>query len=48
MIQDFLEILAKVIHNVYDHQEVILCLTKPNNTVFEICSDNGQITTIIL
>jgi hypothetical protein len=25
--------LAKVLHNVYNHLEVILCLTKSNNTV---------------
>jgi hypothetical protein len=44
----FLEILAKELHNFYNHQEVILCLTKSNNTGFEICSDSGQKTTIIL
>jgi hypothetical protein len=48
VIQDFLEILAKVLKNFYNHQEVILCLTKPNNSVFEICSDSGQNTTTIL
>jgi hypothetical protein len=48
VIQDFLEILAKILHNIYNHQEVILCLTKSNNTVFEICSDSGQNTAIIL
>jgi hypothetical protein len=48
VIQDFLEILAKVLYNFYNHQEVILCLTKSSNTVFEICSDSGQNTTIIL
>jgi hypothetical protein len=39
-----LESLAKVIRNFYNHQEVIQCLTKSNNTVFEICSDGGQNT----
>jgi hypothetical protein len=48
VIQDFLERLAKVLHIFYNHQQVILCLTKSNNTVFEICSDGGQNTTIIL
>jgi hypothetical protein len=48
VIQDFLEILAKALHNFYNHQEVIPCLTKSNNTVFEICSDSGQNTTTIL
>jgi hypothetical protein len=48
VIQDFLKISAKVIHNFYNHKEVILCLTKSNNTVFEICSDSGQNTTIFL
>jgi hypothetical protein len=48
VIQDVLESLAKVPHNFYNHQEVILCLTKSNNTIFEICSDSGQNTTIIL
>jgi hypothetical protein len=48
VIQDFLESLAKVIHNFYNHQKVILCLTKSNNSVFEICSDSGQNTTTIL
>jgi hypothetical protein len=44
VIQDFLESSAKALHNVYNHQEVIQCLTKSNNTVFEICSDRGQNT----
>jgi hypothetical protein len=41
VIHDFLESLAKVIHNFYNHQEVILCLTKSNNSVFETCSNSG-------
>jgi hypothetical protein len=41
VIQDFLESLAKELHNFYNHQEVILCLTKSNNTIFKICSDSG-------
>jgi hypothetical protein len=45
VIQEFLESLAKVLQNLYNHQEVIQCLTKSNNTVFEICSDGGQNTT---
>jgi hypothetical protein len=44
VIQDVLESLAKALHNFYNHQEVIQCLTKSNNTVFEICSDGGQNT----
>jgi hypothetical protein len=48
VIQDFLEILAKVLHNFYNHREAILCLIKSNNTIFEICSDSGQNTTTIL
>jgi hypothetical protein len=48
VIQDFLEILEKVLHNFYNNQEVILCLTKSNNPVFEICSDSGQNTATIL
>jgi hypothetical protein len=48
LIQDFLKILAKVLHNIYNHQEVILCLTKSNNSVFEICYVSGQNTTTIL
>jgi hypothetical protein len=48
VIQDFLEILEKVLHNFYNHQEVILCLTKSNNTVFEFCFDSGHNTSIIL
>jgi hypothetical protein len=48
VIQDFLEILAKVLHNFYNHQEAILCLTKSNNTFFEICSDSGQNIATIL
>jgi hypothetical protein len=44
VIQDFLESLAKALHNFYNRQEVIPCLTKSNNTVFEICSDSGQHT----
>jgi hypothetical protein len=48
VIQDFLESLAKLIHDFYNHQEVILCLTKSNNSVFEICSDSGQNTSTIL
>jgi hypothetical protein len=41
VIQDFLESLAKVLHNFYNHQEVIQCLIKSNIIVFEICSDGG-------
>jgi hypothetical protein len=48
VIQDFLESLAKALHNFYNHQEAILCLTKSNNTIFEICSVSGQNTTILL
>jgi hypothetical protein len=48
VIQDFLESLAKVLHNFYNHKEVILCFTKSNNLVFEICSVSGQNTTTIL
>jgi hypothetical protein len=48
MIQDFLESLVKLLHNFYNHQEVITILINPNNTVFEICRDSGQNTTIIL
>jgi hypothetical protein len=48
VIQDFFEISAKILHNFYNHPEVILCLTKSNNSVFEICSDNGQNTATIL
>jgi hypothetical protein len=48
VIQDFLESLATVLHNFYNHQEAILYLTKSNNSVFEICSDSGQNTTTIL
>jgi hypothetical protein len=48
VIQDFLESLEEVLHNFFNHQEVILCLTKSNNTVFEICSDSGQNTTTSL
>jgi hypothetical protein len=44
MIQDFLEILEKALHNFYNHQEVIPGLFKSNITVFEICSDRGQNT----
>jgi hypothetical protein len=44
VIQDFLESLSKVLTNFYNHQEVIQCLTKSNNSVFEICSDSGQNT----
>jgi hypothetical protein len=44
VIQDFLESLAKVIHNFYNHQEVIPGLIKSNIIVFEICSDGGQNT----
>jgi hypothetical protein len=39
-----LESLAKVLHNFFNHQEVIQWLSKSNNTVFEICSDGGQNT----
>jgi hypothetical protein len=42
VIQDFLESLEKVLHNFYNHQEVILCLIKSNNTLFEIYSDSGM------
>jgi hypothetical protein len=48
VIQDFLEILEKEQHNFYNHQEVIPSLINPNNTVFEICSENGHNTTILL
>jgi hypothetical protein len=48
MIQDFLESLVKVLHNFYNHQEVFSILINLNNIVFEICSDSGQNTTIIL
>jgi hypothetical protein len=48
VIQDFLETLGKVLHNIYNYQEVILCLTKSNNTVFEFYSDSGQNTAISL
>jgi hypothetical protein len=48
VIQDFLESLEKLIHNFYNHQELILCLTKLNNTVFEIWFDSGQNTATIL
>jgi hypothetical protein len=48
VIQDFLKSLAKTLHNFYNHQEVIPCLTKSNNTVFEICSVSGQNTATIL
>jgi hypothetical protein len=44
VIQDFLESSAKVLHNFYNHQEVILGLIKSNITVFEICSERGQNT----
>jgi hypothetical protein len=44
VIQDFLESLAKALYNFYNHQEVIPCLTKLNNTFFEICFDSGQNT----
>jgi hypothetical protein len=44
VIQDFLESLAIALHNFYNHQEVILCLTESNNAVFKICSDGGQNT----
>jgi hypothetical protein len=40
-----LKSLEKVLHNFYNHQEVIPGLTKSNITVFEICSDGGQNTT---
>jgi hypothetical protein len=42
--QDFLESLAKSLHKIYNHQEVIPGLIKPNITDFEICSDSGQNT----
>jgi hypothetical protein len=48
VIQDILESLAKSLHNFYNHQKVIPCLTKSNNTVFEICSDSGQNTATVL
>jgi hypothetical protein len=48
VIQDFLESLAKVLHNFYSYQEVIPSLINPNNTVFEICLETVQNTTIIL
>jgi hypothetical protein len=44
VIQDFLQSLAKALHNFYNHQEVIPGLIKSNITVFEICSDSGQNT----
>jgi hypothetical protein len=44
VIQDVLESSANALHNFYNHQDVIQCLTKSNNTVFEICSDGGQNT----
>jgi hypothetical protein len=34
MIQDFLEILVKVLYNFYNHQEVVPSLINANNTVF--------------
>jgi hypothetical protein len=43
-----LERLVKSLHKFYNHQEVILGLIKSNITVFEICSDSGQNTTISL
>jgi hypothetical protein len=33
--------LAKALHNIYNHQELILGLIKSNITVFEVCSDSG-------
>jgi hypothetical protein len=48
VIQDFLESLEKTLHNFYNHQEVILCFTESNNTIFEICSDSGQNTSTSL
>jgi arginyl-tRNA synthetase len=48
VIQDFLESLAKVLHNFYNHQEVIPGLIKSNITVFKICSNSGQNTTTSL
>jgi hypothetical protein len=48
MIQYFFESLVKELHIFYNHQEVVQILIDPNNTVFEICSDSGQNTTIIL
>jgi hypothetical protein len=44
VIQDFLESLAKALHNFYNHQEVIPGLIKSNIIVFEIFSDGGQNT----
>jgi hypothetical protein len=44
----FLESLVKVLHNFYNHQEVILILINPNNTAFEICPDIKQNTTTLL
>jgi hypothetical protein len=44
VIQDFLESLAKVLHNFYNPQGVIPGLTKSNISVFEICSVSGQNT----
>jgi hypothetical protein len=41
MIQDFLESLVKVLHNFYNHQEVVPILINLNSTVFEICPDSG-------
>jgi hypothetical protein len=48
VIQDLLESLANLLHNIYNHQEVILYLTKSNNTVFNICSDSRLNTATIL
>jgi hypothetical protein len=48
VIQDLLESSVKLIHNFYNHPEVILCLIKSYNTVFEICSDRGQKIATIL
>jgi hypothetical protein len=48
MISDFLEIFVKLLHNFYNHQEVVQILINPNYTVFEICPNSGQNTTIIL
>jgi arginyl-tRNA synthetase len=48
VIQNFLERLAKALHNFYNHQEVVPILINPNNKVFEICPNSGQNTVTIL
>jgi hypothetical protein len=46
VIQDFLESSENVLHCVYNHQEDIQCLTKSNNTVFEICYGQNIATSL--